>query len=244
MLTASCTAISSAHSRRVVKIAFFQDLSVGDPLELVSPSFLAMQAAVEDHGTGLGSAIRIDQFDTRGNAATALAFADTVAADEGYIAVVVAPFWAEPAAVASVFDAAGLPVISLSPTDGEADPAGIRRRFVPEETAQVTSFVAAARSIGGVDGPYCLGGDASPYSVAFEQASSSGLGGSTLERLALVAGDAAGLQRAISEVRSSGCTVVGWTGFTGGAIRLRDALSADGLGAIPIVGVDAMKTRS
>jgi len=67
MLTASCTAISSAHSRRVVKIAFFQDLSVGDPLELVSPSFLAMQAAVEDHGTGLGSAIRIDQFDTRGN---------------------------------------------------------------------------------------------------------------------------------------------------------------------------------
>ncbi|MDP9329635.1 MAG: ABC transporter substrate-binding protein [Actinomycetota bacterium] len=241
-LTASCTAISSAHARPIVKIAFFEDLSVGDPLELVSPSFLAMQAAVDDQETGLPT-IRIDQFDTRGDAGTALTFANEVATDQGYVAVVVAPFWAEPSAVASLFDDAGLPVISLSPTDVAADPAAIRRRFVPEETAQVSSFAAAVQSVG-VDGPYCLGGDASSHSLALEQASSTRLGGSTVRRLALPVGDANELERAVSEVRSSRCRVVGWTGFTAGAIGLRDALSAAGLGAVPIVGGDAMKTRS
>jgi branched-chain amino acid transport system substrate-binding protein len=227
-----------------VKIAFFQDLSVGDPLELVSPSFLAMQAAVDDQGIGLTPTIRIDQFDTRGDAGTALTFANEVAADQGYVAVVIAPFWAEPSEVARVFDDAGLPVISLSPTDVGANPAAIRRRFVPEETAQVASFAAAVQSVGGVDGPYCLGGDASSHSLALEQASSTRLGGSTVQRLALPVGDADELERAVTEVRSSGCRVVGWTGFTAGAIGLRDALSAAGLGAVPIVGGDAMKTRS
>jgi branched-chain amino acid transport system substrate-binding protein len=243
-LTASCTAISSARARPVVKIAFFQDLSVDDSLELVSPSFLAMQAAVAEQGSGLLPAIRIDQFDTRGDAATAMTLAAKVAADPGYVAVVVAPFWAEPSGVASLFAHAGLPVISLSPTDPGSDAAPARRRFVPDETAQVLAFVAAVRSLGGLDGSYCLGGDGSPYSLALEQASSTRLGGSTVQRLEVPVGDADELQRAVSQVHASNCRVVAWTGFTVGALGLRDALSADGLGSTPIVGADAMKTRS
>jgi branched-chain amino acid transport system substrate-binding protein len=243
-LTASCTAISSAHSRPVVKIAFFQDLSFDDSLELVSPSFLAIHAAVAGHEVGLASTIRVDQFDTQGDAATALGFADKVAADPGYVAVVVAPFWAEPPAVANAFDAAGLPVISLSPIDLGSGVAATSRRFVPEQTTQVLAFVAAMRSLEGVGGPYCLSGDGSPYSQTLEQASSTGFDGSSVQRLEVPVGDVSALRRAVSEVRASGCGVVGWTGFTAGAIALRDALFADGLGEIPIVGVDAMKTRS
>jgi branched-chain amino acid transport system substrate-binding protein len=230
--------------RPVVKIAFFEDLSVDDSLELVSPSFLAMQAAVADHQVGLASTIRIDQFDTRGDAARALTFADKVAADPGYVAVVVAPFWAEPPAAAAAFDEAGLPVISLSPSDIGSGAAATRRRFVPDQASQVRAFVAAVRSLGGVGGPYCLGGDGSPYSQTLQQSSSTRFDGSTVQRLEVPVGDVSGLLRAVSEVRDSGCGVVGWTGFTTGAIELRDALSAGGLGAIPIVGVDAMKTRS
>ena len=84
-----------------VKIAFFQDLSVPDHVDLVSPSFLAFDMVVQRRLEGQGVKAEVVQFDTRGDAGAAIEMAEEVAAEGSFVLAVAAPFWHEPAEVAA-----------------------------------------------------------------------------------------------------------------------------------------------
>ena len=242
-LVASCTrgSASPKPSIPILKVAFFQDLSVEDSLELVSPSFLAMQVAVDERGTGLPALVRIDQYDTRGDRATALSFARRVAADPAYVAVVVAPFWKQPTEITAVLAGAGLPVLSLSAIEPVPGEGVVWRRFVKGQADQAATFASVLEAS---SFPVCLGGDGTPYSDSLQRmilaSDRNGVG----LRFVLDPRGPSSPARAAGSVRDAGCRIVGWTGFTGGALALRDALVAVGAGGVGVLGADGMKTRS
>jgi len=243
----SCTGPGSVPPPRTtptLKVAFFQDLSIDDPLELVSPSFRALQLALAEEGSGGLEALRVEPFDTRGDAAVALRFARQVAADTSYIAVVVAPFWGEPAEVAAVFSRAGLPVLSLSPVDPVPASGAVWRRLVAGQDVQAATLAAALDADTAEGGSACLGDDGSPYASGLRAMVDASVETTIGARFVAPPNDPGSLGRAVSSIRAAHCRVVGWTGFPDGARSLRDALSSAGLVDIPIAGADAMKVRS
>ncbi len=241
----SCTGSPPpSHAIPTRKVAFFQDLSIDDPLELVSPSFRALQLALVEDGSGAPVVLRAEPFDTRGDAAVALRFARRVAADAAYVAVVVAPFWGEPAEVAAVFARAGLPVLSLSPVDPVPPSGAVWRRLVAGQDVQAATLAAALDADTAQGGSACLGDDGSPYASGLRAMVDASLETTIAARFVAPPHDQGSLGQAVSSIRAAHCRVVGWTGFPDGARSLRDALSSGGLVDIPIAGADAMKVRS
>ena len=80
-----------------MRIAFFQDLSIGVHVDLVSPSFLAFDRAVHDGTAGMDLDVQVVQFDTGGDPGAASTFARQVVLDPTFVLAVLAPFWEEPA---------------------------------------------------------------------------------------------------------------------------------------------------
>ena len=127
-----------------MRIAFFEDLSVPEHVDLVSPSFLALDMVLARRTEGAVAPVEVVQLDTGGDEATAQDMADDVAADPSFVMAVVAPFWREPAGVARTLAEAGVPTISLSPASPSpwtlppndrppGDPGELWRRLVPDE---------------------------------------------------------------------------------------------------------------
>jgi ABC-type branched-subunit amino acid transport system substrate-binding protein len=234
----------------VARIAFFQDLSVPDHVDLVSPSFLAFDLALQRRLAGTGVEAEVVQLDTAGDPATALDMAREVMADPSYVLAVLAPFWHEPGDVARVLAEAGVPTISLSPVSaspwlGSPPPPGealeLWRRFVPDRTAEsaLLADIAARRSADGVAQPVCLVRDGSPYGRGLIGQVAADLGDWPVTSI-----DAADPEAAAGAVREIGCPVVVWGGFAPGARSfaraLRDADAARGR-PVDLAG-DAMKT--
>ena len=203
-------------------IAFFQDLSVEDPLDLVSPSFLALEAGLAQTAErGVDGVPVLEQFDTKGDAATALEMARAVAGDDRYVAVVGAPFWTMPGEVATVFADAGLPVLSLSDGPRPSAPDLVWRRFVAPAPALADGLAARAETA--TDGSICVISDDSTRADA--------LAGAVADRLA----DRASIR---SADRTEGCGAIVWTGGPSGAVSLRGTMSE----TTPLIVGDAAKT--
>ena len=214
-----------------MKIAFFQNLSVPDSLDLVSPSFLAFATVMQRQVVeAKGIAVEVVQLDTGGDAATAVEMAREVAADPSFGLAVIAPFWKEPPEVARILAEAAVPTMSLSPESASpwlsalsppGDPAELWRRFVPDRGTQAVLLGGVARRSSTDDAtqPVCLVGDGSQYSAELATGIEAALGplSSTL-----IDGDDA--NEAAHEVASSGCGVVVWTGFPPGARDLAEAM--------------------
>jgi ABC-type branched-subunit amino acid transport system substrate-binding protein len=222
---------------------------VQDAIELVSPAFFGLDIGVTENGPNLPEGVRVDQFDTGGVLNRALVLARQVAADPSYVAVVIAPFWSEPPAVARVFADAGLPVLSLSPvgvsggaTGGATgDAARSWRELVPNQAVQARTL---ARVLDGavVTGGLCLGTDPSPYSASLSSQVSAALNRPASASFQLRGAGPVG--PIVQLVRRTGCSTVAWIGFPQGAVVLRDGLTAAGLGGVRLVGADPMKTLS
>ena len=215
-----------------VKIAYFQDLSVPASLDLVSPSFLAldtvMQRVVVDSE---GLVVEAVQLDTGGDVATAVEMAREVAADPAFVLAVIAPFWQEPPEVAHILAEAGVPTISLSPesaspwrsvTAPPGDPSELWRRFVPDrdtEAALLAGIVGLGQP-GDATQSVCLLTDGSDHGSALVAGIADRLGArpSTI----IDGGDAIA---AVGEVASSDCGVVVWGGFPLGAQAFAEAMA-------------------
>ena len=255
LLAVACTVLAActptgADEAQVVRIAFFQDLSVPDHVDLVSPSFLAFDLALQRRLAGLGVDAEVVQLDTAGDAAVALDMAREVASDPSYALAVVAPFWHEPGDVARVLADAGVPTISLSPVSASpwrapapppGEPLELWRRFVPDRAAEASLLadIAARRSAEGVAQPVCLVRDGSPYGRGLIEQVAADLGDWPATSI-----DAADPVAAAGAVREAGCPAVVWGGFAPGARSfaraLRDAGAARGR-PVDLAG-DAMKT--
>jgi ABC-type branched-subunit amino acid transport system substrate-binding protein len=222
IVTPACARGSDAADAAGPSIAFFQDLSVEDPLDLVSPSFLALEAGLAQTAErGVDGVPVLEQFDTRGDPDTALEMARAVAADDRYVAVVAAPFWTMPDDVATVFADAGLPVLSLSDGPRPTAPGLVWRRFVAPAPALADEL--AARAEASTEGSICVVADGSARADALATA------------VAQLVGDRAEIR---SPDRTDGCDAVVWTGGTSGAVALRTDLP-DGT---PIIVGDAAKS--
>jgi branched-chain amino acid transport system substrate-binding protein len=234
----------------VVKIAFFQDLSVPDHVDLVSPSFLALDTVLQRRLSDRPVVVEVVQFDTEGDAPRAIEMAATVAGDPTFVLAVVAPFWHEPAQVGAILAEAGVPTLSLSPVSASpwsaadpptGSPERLWRRFVPDRTeeALLVAEIAARRSPDGEPDPVCLVGDGSPYGAGLVEHVETALGDWPSTSV-----DATDPAEGAATIDAVGCRVVVWGGFPPGARELaramREAGSARGR-PIDVAG-DALKT--
>ena len=243
-----CTIVGPGDAA-IARIAFFQDLSVPEHVDLVSPSFLALETVVERRAQGRPSPVEIVQFDTGGDEGAATEMASEVAADPSYVAAVAAPFWEEPPEVARILADAGVPTVSLSPVSPSpwlrepsdrppGDPLELWRRLVPDQAAQaeLLADLAARTSAEGEREPVCLVDDSTTYGIGLLEAIGVGLGEWPSTRVSVV--------EAPEAVASSGCSVVVWGGFPPGAQQLAQALREAGVSRgrpVDFAG-DAMKT--
>jgi ABC-type branched-subunit amino acid transport system substrate-binding protein len=231
-----------------MKIAFFQDLSVPDSLDLVSPSFLAFDTVMQREVIE-AEAIDVEmvQLDTGGDAAAAEEMAREVAADPAFVLAVVAPFWEEPPEVARILAGAGVPTMSLSPESASpwlaspsppGDPAELWRRFVPGREAQGELLAEVAERTSSGD-PICLVRDGSTYSADLAAGIATALG-----RTASTDIDVSDPIAAARELASPRCGLVVWTGSLPGVWELAEAMHGEGsTRAEPIdLAGDALKT--
>ena len=136
----------------LVRIAFFQDLSIGVHVDLVSPSFLAFDRAVHDGTAGMDLDVQVVQFDTGGDPGTASTFARQVVLDPTFVLAVLAPFWEEPRTWARPWPRAECrpsacrrralrsgradPAAASAAPDAPGAPEELWRRFVPDQGLQ------------------------------------------------------------------------------------------------------------
>jgi ABC-type branched-subunit amino acid transport system substrate-binding protein len=232
------------------RIAFLQDLSVPDHVDLVSPSFLAFDMAVQRRVDDLGLAVEVVQLDTGGVTEASIEMATQVAEDPSFVLAVAAPFWDEPPEVARILAEAGVPTISLSPVSASpwtsdpslpGDPVELWRRLVPDQAAEAELIAdIAGRGSRDVAGrTICLVSDGSPYGIGAAGSVEAALGHGSSTAI-----DGSQAISAASDVETSGCRIVIWAGFPPGARALaramRDAGSARGR-PVDLAG-DALKT--
>lgn len=246
---AACSPVRRAEEP-VVRIAFFQDLSVPDHVDLVSPSFLALEMVVDRRSTERGIEAEVVQLDTGGEPAAAIEMAREVASDPSYVLAVAAPFWHEPSEVAQILAEAGVPTVSLSPVSGSpwatpapppGDAAALWRRFVPDRSAEASLLaeLAARRSPEGLEEPVCLVRDESAYGQGLVDQVRRGLGAWPSEVI-----DGWNAAAAAEAVSTAGCRIVVWGGFPPGARDLALAMRAAGTvrGRPVDLAGDALKT--
>ena len=230
---ASCSSPQAVPDREI-KVAFFEDLSVPEHVDLVSLSFLAFEMVVRRRLDDSHLAVEVVQLDTGGDAGAAVAMAREVAADPRFVLAVAAPFWREPAEVARVLASAGVPTISLSPDSPspwrqEAPPPGdaleLWRRLVPDRRAEAALLadLAARRTPEGDAEQVCLVSDASPYGSELVRELEAALGEWPSTTIVDVSATTAA-----ADVASSRCASVVWGGFPPGARDLARAMRESG----------------
>ncbi len=250
-MLAGCSPTASDDSTPRVKIAFFQDLSVPQSLDLVSPSFLAFETAMQRALVDTeGIEIEVVQLDTGGDDATAIEMAREVTADPAFTLAVIAPFWSEPPEVARLLAEAGVPTLSLSPESASpwstaspppGDPAELWRRFVPDRSAEAALLADTAGLDGSTEGAsaICVVTDGSGRSAELAADIVREFDPVVPTQVDGVDADAAAQQLA-----SSRCGPVVWTGFPLEAGELAEAMlerAPEGSSPIDLAGA-AMKT--
>ena len=227
-----------------VKIAFIYDGSTSDAASVITPSLygvqLAMSEAVEQGD--LPVIPEVVALDVEGDADRAVELATDMADDPAFVAAVIGPFWVEPDAVGDILDGAGVPTLSLSGLD--ASPSShawsLWRRTVGRVSGEAAAMSSALRGSPRTFG-VCLVGDGSPTSEILDARLARRLG-RTLVRTSLDLEDESSVGDVVDRIGRLGCGVVGWTGFSPGAIDLRAALTASGGADVLMVGSSAMKT--
>jgi branched-chain amino acid transport system substrate-binding protein len=226
-----------------VKVAYFQDSTIDEPLQHELPALQGVRLAIQEamDAGSLPVEVEIDDLDTKGDPATALDLAGQVAGDPAYVAAVVAPNWTEPDAVGRVLDAAGLPTLSLSTLGPPSTGWGGRLRLVPRQALQVHALSTYLRSRG--RDPLCLVGESSALGSALAKALVAELGPRIADQATLAEGEAAaGLNDVVSRLRDAGCGTVAWAGSATEGASLRLAMTEAELGEVSLVGSDLTKT--
>jgi branched-chain amino acid transport system substrate-binding protein len=225
----------------LVKIAYFEDSTIDEPYQHELPALQGLRLAISEavDAGRLPVQVEIDDLDTKGDPATALDLARTVAADSSYVAAVVAPFWSEPDPVGRLLDDAGLPTLGLSTLGAPTDAWSGRWRLVPMQALQVNSLASYLRSR--ATPPLCLVGDGSELGVGLAHDLSVALGPRIVFETTVPA-DGAAFGDTVAHLRDAGCGTVAWAGSSAPAAALRVALTQGGLGAVDLVGSDATKT--
>jgi ABC-type branched-subunit amino acid transport system substrate-binding protein len=203
----------------VPRIVVFQDGSLPDARDVVSPGVLGLQA-------GLGGVLSLEIVEAGGPASAVTAGAEAAAADPSVVAAVVAPFTAVPEAAVAALRRAGVPVLSLSSSQPVPRRAGPPWRSLVATISQDAAALARAADAPGAGGDLCVAG-------AEEGAWSASLAAVVVRRSTRHGGDSsrtATLPGSPAEVAAAAvrraCGVLVWTGDAGGAATVWRALAA------------------
>jgi branched-chain amino acid transport system substrate-binding protein len=231
-----------------VKIAVFQDLSIGDSAQLAVPSYLGLQLALTEGASNIPVVPQLVGLDVQGDPGRAAELARQVANDPAYVAAVIAPFWAETKTVGDILDAAHIPTLSLSALGPDIPSYGWTtwRRLVPTQPRQADSLAALLTSLANTVTGVCLVRDDTPYSVALTGLLKQRLRG-LVKRVVTVSSDpAAGdpFGQAIADIDAAHCRTIAWTGFAPNGAVLRTTLTDSGLPGVAMVAADAVKDDS
>jgi hypothetical protein len=211
-------------------IAFFQDLTVDDPLDLVSPAFLALDLRLQRaREVGRTNVPRLAPFDMQGRADLAVTAAQEVADDPTYVAAVAAPFWTPPAEALRILQAARVPVFDLS---GAGPPVGAIVSGLYGQGAFLARSGILARGA-----RICVTGDGTGMAAPFAEAFIADPRSPPTETIE--AGAADDVTAAVARL---GCDHVVWAGGTTGAIALRLALDRGGMRGVGLAGSQAIRT--
>jgi branched-chain amino acid transport system substrate-binding protein len=257
--SSACTEAANDESDgATLRVAYLQDLTVPSHVDLVSPSFLAFEQALREGTEDSGVEVEVVQMDTEGDPLKAAEFAREIAADPSFVAAIAAPFWAEPADVATILTEAGVPTLSLSPQSPSPWPVGasgsqpapdgregLWRRLVPDQSLQATAIADLIGSneslVPGMPpaSPACLIAENSSYAEGLND----GIEEALLSDVATATVPAGDTSAAVELVRQ-GCSRLVWVGSTEGAAALAAAMSDAGLGTPASIDLapDAVKT--
>ena len=225
-----------------VKVAFLQDLTVPGASQLVGPSLLALELALERAAErdGLPVVPDVEGMDTEGDPGLQAELARQIADDPAFVAVVEGPFTHLSEVSAAILGTAPIPTVSLSGWD-EAPPDGTPWwRAVPRLQRSASSLVSAIRGSKGSTSGVCLLDDGSAYGEALAALVRGKVGS---DRIALndEVPNEVPVTAVVERIRRSACGTVGWTGFATSVASLRAALTQAGLASIDVVGADPMK---
>ena len=229
-----------------VKVAFLQDLTVPGASQLVAPSLLGLELALERAAerNDLPVVPDVETMDTQGDRGRLAELAQQIADDPAFVAVVEGPFMHLSEVSGDTLGKAGIPTISLSGWDDDA----VDRIAVVARGASALALCAPPSSRRSVDRRLPFQGcvwldDASSYGDALAALVRSRLGG---DRIALEddVSDGGPLAGVVERIRRSACGTVGWTGFASSIAAVRTALTRGGLASIDVVGADPMKADS
>lgn len=243
---ASCTSTgdgpSPPSSGGALKIAFLEDLSAENATSMVVPAFQGAKLAI-DAATRSGLAVELVAEDTGGDPAKAVDIARLLAADPSVIAVIVGPYLTGLQDVASILNAAGMRVVSL--TVAGPDPTGSGpTTWLQAVAGQADEARAIASELDALaaDGPACLGGSSSAEPdiakllsamVARPATISTGNGSGPV-----------GAQAVAGRVADAGCSVLFWGGSGPEVATVRLRLDAAGLEGVALVGAEEAKDPS
>ncbi|MEA2558155.1 MAG: branched-chain amino acid transport system substrate-binding protein [Actinomycetota bacterium] len=239
------SATGPSGDRVTVKIAVFQDLSIGDSSQLAVPSYLGLQLALTEGMSEIPVVPQLVALDVQGDPARAADLARQVADDPAYVAAVIAPFWAETNGVGDILNAAHIPTLSLSALSPDIPSYGWTtwRRLVPTQPRQADSLASllagSANSLTGV----CLVRDDTSYSVALTGLLKQRLR-DLVKRVVTVSSDAAvgdPFGQAIADIDAAHCRTIAWTGFAPDGAILRTTLTDSGLPGVAMFAADAVK---
>jgi branched-chain amino acid transport system substrate-binding protein len=219
-------------------VAYLQDGSVPDDLEVVAPAQLAIRLAlleaVERGDLPPGS--DVVSYDIGGGPAEALGVARIIAANPAIAAAVEAPLTRVWSTVREELAASGMPVLSLSGLQASPARGGWLRMVasVEHEADLIAGHLAGHRRV-------CL---MSTGSTAFAAEMVGALAAALGHRRGVTASVIDGRIGAVDRILTARCRVVTWPGPSAGAAWLRAALDREGLSRVPVVVLDPGRTVS
>lgn len=243
-LTVACTGGTSPPSATPalpVKVAFLQDLTVPGASQLVGPSLLGLELALERAAerADLPVVPDVEGMDTEGDPGRQAELVRQIADDPAFLAVVEGPFMRLSEVSADILGEAAIPTVSLSGWD-ETPSETPWWRVVPRLERSASSLVSAIRGSAASASGVCLLDDGSAYGEALAAVVRGKIGS---DRIALEdkVPDGEPATGVVERIRRSACGTVGWTGFAPSGASLRAALTQAGLSSIDVVGADPMK---
>jgi len=227
-----------------VKVAFLQDLTVPGASQLVTPSLLGLQLALERAAerNDLPVVPTVEAMDTEGDPDQQDELARQIADDPAFVAVVEGPFMQLSATSRATLGTAEIPVVSLSGSD--TAPVGTAHdswwRVVPRLSRSADSLASAILGSNVSAAGACVVGDGSAYSRALTVWLTRDLGPGSVAAVVTMP-DEESADAAVDQIVQAGCPTVGWTGFAESAALLRTALTEADHASVSLIGSDALK---
>ncbi len=242
---------SSSTTTKTVKLAYMGALT-GPNAQLVLPGFNAVKlAASQANGGKFGTLpvkIVVEGEDTQGSPTVIPPLATKVANDQTFVGVIGPAFSGESAAGGPTLDGAGIPFVTGSATNPTLSTNGWTHWFRAQANDN-SQGPTAADYITKVLKPACavVSSDDSTYGkglaqIVQQRLTTAGLQ-VTAELGAVTTGDKT-FDPLIGKVKSSGCKVLFYGGYTAEASPLRQQMTSAGLTDVTLIGGDGIKDKT